>query len=168
VYGGGAFLGVCLGFELYALIIYRVDVYIGEPVMYYVTVIVLGLVFLGLTYWLHDFIWICATSVGGAYLFVKCGGKMIGGYPDELDVATELREGDLRGMPWTHWAYLAVSVVLAIVAIIFQWIHKGRRLAKQNHYDYEGEDQYQNSGNDYRGAYNSYNPNGNNNYNDIV
>jgi hypothetical protein len=133
LYGGGAFLGVCLGFELYALFIYKVDVWIGEPVMYYVSTITLGLLFLGLTYWMHNVIWICATSVGGAYLFVKCAGKMIGGYPDEVDVATEISNGDIQGMPWTHWAYLAASLVLAVVGMIFQWVHRQRTLAKQNH-----------------------------------
>ena len=133
LYGGGAFLGVCLGFELYALFIYKVDVWIGEPVMYYVSTIVLGLLFLGLSYWMHNVIWICATSVGGAYLFVKCAGKMIGGYPDEVDVATEISNGDIQGMPWTHWAYLAASLVLAVVGMIFQWVHRQRTLAKQNH-----------------------------------
>lgn len=165
IYGGGAFLGVCVGFQLYALVIYKADVYIGEPVMYYVTVIVLGLLFLGLTYWLHDFIWICATSVGGAYLFVKCSGKMMGGYPDELDVATEISKGELNGMPWTHWAYLACSVVLAILGIIFQWIQKKRRLAKSGGDEFSG---HQNWGHDYRGAYNSNGSNNDGLYNEIV
>jgi len=90
----GAFLGYVLGNFLYELVVHKLDSS-GQPVWYYITIVVCVLIFAILAFWLTEMIYILATSFGGSYIAVRMVGTMAGKYPDESFVAQEIAAGEL-------------------------------------------------------------------------
>jgi hypothetical protein len=121
VFGCGGFLGVTIGFELYEMVIYKLEG--GQNnVWLYVTVIGLGVICALLALWLEKPIIILSTAWGGSYVCVKCIGVMCGNYPDETMIAQEIAAGELDGLPKWGYIYLGIMIVMAIACTIFQCI----------------------------------------------
>lgn len=121
VFGCGGFLGVTIGFELYEMVIYKLEG--GQNnVWLYVTVIGLGVVCALLALWLEQPIIILSTAWGGSYVCVKCIGVMCGNYPDETMISEEIAAGELDGLPKWGYIYLGIMIVMAIACTIFQCV----------------------------------------------
>merc|ERR1712119_259434 len=89
----GAFLGYVVGNFLYELVMHKLDGH-GTPVWYYVTIVLCAIIFGILAYFLHEGIYIIATTVGGSYIAVRMVGTMAGKCPDETFVAQEIAAGE--------------------------------------------------------------------------
>lgn len=142
VFGSGAFLGITLGFELYELVIYKLEG--GQNnVWLYVTVIGMGVICAVISIWLEDEIIILATAWGGSYIAVKMVGVMAGNYPDETMIAEEIASGELSGLPKWGYIYLAIMAVMGISCTIFQCV-KMRKEKKEKDEKKQQEGGYQN------------------------
>lgn len=137
----GAVLGYTIGSILYNLVIFKLDGS-GTPIWFYVTIVILAIAFAIISFWLHDFVLILATAIGGAYLSVRLLATMIGNYPDESIIAQEIAAGKFEGMPWYVYVYLAFMVILGISGVVTQCILKKKYPAKtknvehsNNHYE---------------------------------
>jgi len=132
-------LGYVLGTLLYDLFIHKFDN--ESSVWYYVTVIVLAIIMAIVALWLHDHIIMLATSIVGSYACIRMIGEMTGKFPDETTVVQRIAAGDLDGMPWEVYLFMAAMVVLAIVGLIIQcWLKskyptdKKKQQEKDNEY----------------------------------
>ena len=109
LFGAGAFLGAILGQFLYNLIIYKLDELCGGAYFYWITLVILAIVCALLTVRLRSAVWICVTSISGAYLAVKSAGKLFGHYPDEGNFVNMMHKGNTKEISIDHWIYFGCS-----------------------------------------------------------
>lgn len=140
--GAGVYLGIISGFLLYSLGIYELDAWEGTTsVWLWIICIVLACLLGYLALKLHNIIWILSTSLGGSYLCVKSAGKLIGGYPDEVSLATQVEDQAFGNVEVGHWIYLGITLGLFLTGIVFQCIHL-RKIAKLELESKENEQHY--------------------------
>jgi hypothetical protein len=114
--GWGGFL---LGLMLYSAFIYRIDN--SKHVAFWVFNISLAVIFGVISMFMFDYAIIVATSIIGAYGFIRGISFYAGGYPDEYDLVNNLQIGNVDAIPKTFWAYFAAWIILSVVCNIVQF-----------------------------------------------
>jgi len=120
----GLVLGVVGGFFLYQLILS--PILAGQTnssstgtIVFWVTVVILGLIGGLLGMWLSEDIKIISTAVIGAYTMIRSISVLIGGFPPEIQVA----EGTAQFTP-VAYAYLAFIIIFTVLGLYVQFRHK--------------------------------------------
>lgn len=86
--------------------------------MFFVTIIGLGTVFAGLSFYIYDHILIGSTSLIGSYAFIRGISLYAGGYPNEFTIAELIKQGLYSSIsPW-FYAYL-VALILVFAGSMF-------------------------------------------------
>ncbi|KAL4504290.1 hypothetical protein ABPG72_021128 [Tetrahymena utriculariae] len=89
--------------------------------------------------YIKSYILILASSLVGAYMIVRGISLYPGGFPNELTVSQQLKNGDWS-FPWYYYLYLAAIIILKVCGGIFQY----RR------YKNKGSSRESNTSDDYR------------------
>lgn len=61
------------------------------------------------------------TSIGGAWLAIKCLGILIGNYPNEFTLAKEIKYGRYDSIPKVFFVYLGITLVMGIAGMFYQY-----------------------------------------------
>jgi Domain of unknown function (DUF4203) len=115
--------GVTLGLILYNTFVYKIDG--SSKAVFWIFLVVMGLVCGVLGFY---FCWpaiIIATSISGAYAFIRGISLFAGGYPSELEIINYIKENEFTNMPWTFYLYMGGFLVLSIVFMIWQFKRYG-------------------------------------------
>lgn len=80
----------------------------------------LGLGFMASQY--YDGIVVLSTSLTGAYLVVRPISWIVGGFPNELELAEEIKAHRISGIPGSFYVYLLVIVVLTALGASYQFV----------------------------------------------
>ena len=122
----GAALGVTVALVLNMAVLYKLP---GGNVPFIVAAVVLGLAFGGLGFRFMRHTMVAATSIVGAYAFIRSVGFFAGNYPsNEFDIANELKDGQ-TDLPWQIWAYFAGWGALVLLGVGVQLRFTARKPA---------------------------------------
>jgi hypothetical protein len=115
----GAFGGVMLGLLLTTIF----GSMINNAVVYYLIIASCGILAFIIAFKVEKFVMIISTSFIGSYFIVRGISMYAGGFPNETQLHTMVRDGlvDWSSFPKIFFAYLAGIVVLTIGTTIFQW-----------------------------------------------
>ena len=113
----GASLGVVVALVLNMAVLYKLG---AGNTPFIVAAIALGLAFGTLGYYFMRFSMVAATSVVGAYAFIRSVGFFAGNYPpNEFDIEQQLQNGQ-TALPWQIYAYFAGWLVLVLLGVAVQ------------------------------------------------
>lgn len=87
----------------------------------FATVFCLGLGCMASQY--YDGIVVLSTSLTGAYLVVRPISWILGGFPNELYLAEEIKSHRISGIPGTFYIYLIIIVLLAALGASYQILY---------------------------------------------
>ena len=114
----GASLGVVVALVLNMAVLYKLP---GGNVPFIVAAVALGLLFGGLSYRFMRLTMVLATSIVGAYAFIRSLGFFCGSYPsNEFDIAAELQAGGVSSLPWQIYAYFAGWAAIVVLGVFVQ------------------------------------------------
>lgn len=74
----------------------------------------------GLAYCFFYPVIITATSMSGAYMFVRGISFYAGGFPNEFDLIKSLENGSIPHMSYWFYLYLAFIAIFTVVGMVFQ------------------------------------------------
>jgi hypothetical protein len=115
--------GVVVALILYNSFVFKIDN--SHKVVFWIFIVLMAVVFAALSF---KFCWpavIVATSIAGAYSFIRGISVMAGGYPSELDIIKQIESGQIGGMPGSFYGYMAGFLVLAITFMVWQFRRYG-------------------------------------------
>jgi len=115
--------GVVLALILYNSFVYKIDG--TNKVVFWIFVVLMAVVFAALSF---KFCWpavIIATSIAGAYSFIRGISVMAGGYPSELEIIKLIESKEYGGMPGSFYGYMAGFFILAITFMVWQFKRYG-------------------------------------------
>lgn len=127
--------GVSLALILYNSFVYKIDN--NSQVVFWIFVISMGIICGVLTLW---FFWpaiIIATSIAGAYLVMRGISLYAGGFPGEMEIIDEIKNGKFDGMPASFYGYMAGFFVLSILFIVWQF----KKFGSHSEIDKDGQKQ---------------------------
>jgi hypothetical protein len=108
--------GVSLGFICYSAFLYKIH----SSAVFWVVIVAFGLIFAGLTFCIFDPILITATTLIGAYAFIRGISLYAGGYPNEFNLYEYVEHGQYNSIPWTFYLYLGGFVVFLAFGMVVQ------------------------------------------------
>jgi len=117
--GLSAYGAVCLGLILYSSFLYKYDN--DKQVLFWIFLIAMGIVGGVLGFVLYNHALIISTSIIGSYLFIRGISLYAGGFPNEMLIIEQIKNGQLQDFPGTFWAYFAGFVILTIGMIVAQY-----------------------------------------------
>ena len=115
--------GVVLALILYNSFVYKIDN--SHKVVFWIFLVLMAVVCAALSF---KFCWpavIIATSIAGAYSFIRGISVMAGGYPSELEIIKQIDAGQIGGMPGAFYGYMAGFFVLSITFMVWQFKRYG-------------------------------------------
>ena len=112
----GGWPGAVCGLLLYNLFLH----YIAGNVLLWIVVAILFILGGLLALWLEDHAIIIATAILGSYLLVRGCSLVIGGYPNEFTVYSEVKAGNTSSFSWQFILYLIFMAAFAVLSIIWQ------------------------------------------------
>ncbi|KAL4459327.1 hypothetical protein ABPG74_017940 [Tetrahymena malaccensis] len=98
-----------------------------------------SIIFGCLCVYIKSYILILASSLVGAYMIVRGISLYPGGFPNELTVSQQIKNGDWS-FPWYYYLYLSAIIVLKVCGGIFQYRrykNKGQRRESNTSDDYK-------------------------------
>ncbi len=105
--------GVTLGLILYNSFIYKIDN--QNRVGFWIFMVLMALLFAGLTFVAFWHIIILATSFAGAYALMRGISLYAGGFPGEMEIIDKIRNGEFSSMPASFYGYMAGFIILSII-----------------------------------------------------
>jgi hypothetical protein len=111
--------GFCLGMILYASFLYKWDG--DKQILYWLFNISLGVICGILSIFLFEHAIVIATSIIGAYAFVRGISFYAGGYPSEFDLPQIIKYEGWDGIDKRFYGYMAGFIVGAILCIVLQY-----------------------------------------------
>lgn len=111
--------GVSIALMLYTSFVYKLDN--DQRVVFWIFVILMGVVAGLLGYALYNHAIIFGTSVVGAYLLIRGISLYAGGFPDEMLVIEQIKTGQTVTFNNAFYGYLAGFIVVSLGCIVFQY-----------------------------------------------
>lgn len=111
--------GVCLALMLYTSFVYKIDN--SSQVVYWVFLVLMGIVFGLLGYFLYNHAVILSTSIIGSYMVIRGISMYAGHFPNEQIILERIKYGQLADFDNYFWIYLGGFAVLSLGCIIFQY-----------------------------------------------
>jgi len=121
--------GVSLGFICYSAFLYKIH----SHSVFWIVIVLFGLVFASLTFCIFDPILILSTSMIGSYLVIRGIAFYAGGYPNEFTIQQAIEHNQYDDIPTTFYAYLAGIVFLFVCGNYVQCKHYKNDKKKDNH-----------------------------------
>ena len=111
--------GVCLALMLYTTVVYKIDN--DTRVAFWVFIILMGLIFGLLGFFLFNHALIISTSIIGSYLFVRGISMYAGHFPNEQLILERISNGLMADFDNYFFIYLGGFVVMTLGCIVFQY-----------------------------------------------
>lgn len=117
--GLSAYGAVCLGLILYTSFLFKYDN--DKQVLFWIFIIGMGIVGGVLGFVLYNHALIISTSIIGSFLFIRGISLYAGGFPNEMLIIEQIKNGQLSEFPGTFWAYFAGFIILTVGMIVVQY-----------------------------------------------
>jgi|LauGreDrversion4_2_1035121.scaffolds.fasta_scaffold285829_1 hypothetical protein len=111
--------GVCLGLMLYTSFIFQYDS--DKKIIFWIFIVVMALTFALLGYFMFNHAVIISTAIIGSYGIIRGISLYAGGFPNEMLIIEQIKNGQLTDFDNAFYGYLAGFVVLAIGCMVFQY-----------------------------------------------
>lgn len=130
----GGFLGGTVGTLFFLILFYKIESNPASAFFYNILFIftVSGFVF---GWEFKKFILILATSFIGSHQTIRALGMVIGGYPNEFDLAERIRSGHTIKIGWEFYVYAFLIVLLFIAGFYVQTMILKKSLEKEEEND---------------------------------
>ena len=120
--------GACLGLVLNNAIVR----YSQSQALFWIIIAACGIALGIVSCFLFVLIAVLSTSFAGSYIAVRGASLFIGGFPNELTVIEQIKEGVVPKTQWQVWVYVVVIFILFIIGFIIQWRFRPERKSATN------------------------------------
>lgn len=129
--GLSAYGAVCLGLILYTSFLFKYDN--DKQVLFWIFIIAMGIVGGVLGFVLYNHALIISTSIIGSYLFIRGISMYAGGFPNEMLIIEQIKNGQIADFNPAFWGYFAGFVILFIGMTVAQYKMFSKMSDKDKH-----------------------------------
>lgn len=127
----GTWLGVVIALLLYNAVLYKISTNHDEIVLWVTVALCAGSMGVMSCFYYRYCVIIC-TSFIGSYCLIRPLGWILGDFPNELEIAQEIKYGTLTSVPALYYLYFALIIIIGLVGLKFQYsMYLERRKAEE-------------------------------------
>ena len=129
--GLSAYGAVCLGLILYTSFLYKYDN--EKQILFYLFLVFMGVLGGVLGFVMYNHALIVSTSIIGGYLVIRGISLYAGGFPNEMLIIEQIKNGQVSQFPGAFWGYFAGFILLTIGMIFSQYKMFSKMSDKEKH-----------------------------------
>ena len=92
----------------------------NSAIILYILIVIFVMICGFLAYRYYEYVLIFSTAILGSYFFIRGISLLAGGFPSEMDLLEQIKNGTLVEIPWTFYLYFAFIFLLSIIGIFIQ------------------------------------------------
>jgi len=131
-----AWFGIVIALLMNNAIFYKIQL-TNTTVILWVTVAVLGVTMGVLSCFFKKHCVMICSGIVGAYLVIRPFGWLFGSFPNELELAEQVKYGVLMKVPSIFYVYMALILIVGMIGVKFQWEMLLRRKQEEVEKDLE-------------------------------